>query len=269
MRAHLEHQCRKYPYRLKKDNQKTICFDIKKETDEYGKVVSQLKTHSFDFEKCKRALTEMIIRDELPFRFVEGDGFRKFCYIMEPRFIVPSRMAIARDCMKLFDEERLVLKENMRNQRICLTTDTWTSVQNINYMCLTAHWIDDDWKLHKRVLNFRQVSNHKGKTIGRELEMCLLDWGIDKILTLTVDNASSNNIAVEHLKGKTKMWKSTILSNEFLHVRCAAHILNLVVKDGLFEANASIVKIRNAVRFFRSSPARLIAFQKCVEKEKN
>ena len=98
--------------------------------------------------------------------------------------------------------------------------------------------------------------------------MCLLDWGIDKILTLTVDNASSNNIAVEHLKGKTKMWKSTILSNEFLHVRCAAHILNLVVKDGLFEANASIVKIRNAVRFVRSSPARLIAFQKCVEKEK-
>ena len=92
---------RKYPYILKKDNQKTICFDIKKEIDEYGKVVSQLKTHSFDFEKCKKALTKMIIRDELPFQFMEGDEFRKFCNIMEPKFIVPSRMTIARDCMKL------------------------------------------------------------------------------------------------------------------------------------------------------------------------
>ena len=56
-----------------------------------------------------------------------------------------------------------------------------------------------------------------------------------------------------------------VLNNEFLHIRCSAHILNLVVQDGLKEHNESVIKIRNAVRHVRSSPARLDAFKKCVE----
>ena len=56
-----------------------------------------------------------------------------------------------------------------------------------------------------------------------------------------------------------------VLNNEFLHVRCSAYILNLVVQDGLKEHNESVIKIRNAIRYVRSSPARLDAFKKCVE----
>ena len=40
------------------------------------------------------------------------------------------------------------------------------------------------------------------------------------------------------------------------------HILNLVVQDDLKE---HAIKIRNAVRYVRSSSARLDAFKKCVE----
>ena len=32
----------------------------------------------FNFEKCKKALVEMTILDELSFRFVESFGFRNF-----------------------------------------------------------------------------------------------------------------------------------------------------------------------------------------------
>jgi hypothetical protein len=30
----------------------------------------------------------------------------------------------------------------MAGQRICLTTDTWTSIQTMNYMVVTEHFID-------------------------------------------------------------------------------------------------------------------------------
>ena len=63
-------------------------------------------------------------------------------------------------------------------------------------MSLTAHWIDNEWNLHKRILNFCQVSNHMSETIGYVIENCLLDWGIDKLLTVTVDNASSNSVTI-------------------------------------------------------------------------
>ena len=45
------------------------------------------------------------------------------------------------------------------------------------------------------------MDSHKGKEIGKVVEGCVIDWGIeDKLSCLTVDNASSNNVAVGYLK---------------------------------------------------------------------
>jgi len=61
----------------------------------------------------------------------------------------------------------------------------------------------------------------------------LLEWGIDNILTFTVDNASSNNLTIKYLKRVTNNWATNILSNDFMHVRYCAHIVNLIVCAGL------------------------------------
>ncbi|XP_023921965.1 zinc finger BED domain-containing protein RICESLEEPER 1-like [Quercus suber] len=90
-------------------------------------------------------------------------------------------------------------------------------------MCLTAHFIDDDWQYHKRILNFRQVPNHKGETIGKVVESLLLSWGIDKIFTLTVDNATYNSGTVTYLDRITKEWGASILGGEFAHEMLCTH----------------------------------------------
>ena len=59
-------------------------------------------------------------------------------------------------------------------------------------MCVPAHFDDNDSRLQKRVLNFSPVSSHRGNDIGKSLEMCLLEWGINNVLTITLDNASSS-----------------------------------------------------------------------------
>ncbi|KAL0003479.1 hypothetical protein SO802_017260 [Lithocarpus litseifolius] len=157
---------------------------------------------------------------------------------------VEPRVTVARDCLRLYIRE----KENLRKvlmagQRVCLTTDTWTSIQNFNYLCLAAHYIDVDWVYHKKILNFCLVPDHKGETIGRVVESCLLQWEIDHIFTITVDNASSNDVAIEYLRRKTKDRVGSLLGCEFLHMRCCAHILNLIVQGGLKDLNESIVKV--------------------------
>ena len=137
--------------------------------------------------------------------------------------------------MKIFVEKS--------TQRISLTTNTSTSIENINYMCLIAHFIDDDWQYHKRILNFHQVPNHKGETIGKLVESLLLSWGIDKIFTLTVDNVASNSGTVTYLNRITKEWGASILGGEFIHMRCCAHIVNLIVMEGLKGLHESIIKV--------------------------
>ncbi|KAF7144633.1 hypothetical protein RHSIM_Rhsim04G0162100 [Rhododendron simsii] len=107
-----------------------------------------------------------------------------------------------------------------------------------------------------------------GNTLGRMVEECLLDWRIDKFLTVTVDNVSLNSLLIAYLKCMTKDRKTTILNHEFLHVRCSTHILNLIVCDGLQEINVTIARVRNMVRYVRSSTSRMAEFWSYVENEK-
>nr|XP_011463596.1 PREDICTED: zinc finger BED domain-containing protein RICESLEEPER 2-like [Fragaria vesca subsp. vesca] len=162
------------------------------------------------------------------------------------------------------------LKNTLKKLRVNLTIDTWTSVQNINYMVLTAHFIDINWKMHKRVINFAVIQNHQGATIGRLIESCLADWGIEKVMCIIVDNASANKSAMEWLVAKMNRSAGyqLILGGKYMHMRCTAHITNLIVGHGLKRLQKSVSAIRNAVKFVRSSPNRLEYFKKTVEREK-
>ena len=181
LRTHLEAWRKKYPYGKNKKEDKTqmtLAFRPKKSDDAEGANSNSLIFVSYNESMSKEALSWMIIVDELSFKFVEHEGFRNYSNVLQPRFTVPTRITIARDCIRLYSIERDRLKIFLEKstQRISLTTVTWTSIQNINYMCLIAHFIDDD----KRILNFLQVPNHKGETIGNVVESLLLSLGIDK-----------------------------------------------------------------------------------------
>jgi len=135
-------------------------------------------------------------------------------------------------------------------------------------MCVTCHFIDGDWNLYKRIINYSLIPNHKEETIGKKIESCMLDWGISNIFTVTINNASANDTAIKYLKRKSRDKVGAILGNEFMHMRCCAHILNLIVTDGLKEVSDSIVNVRNAVKYVKSSPLRFEKFKACMEIEK-
>jgi hypothetical protein len=261
-------KCSKYPHKTPRSQEcKQSNLNFSPSTKEGD---ASLVYQKYNAEVIRKGLSYMVIVDELPFKFVENKGFKYFCSVMQPRFQVPSRFTVARDCYEMYLSEKEKLKSFMKKccQRVCLTTDTWTSLQQINYMVLTAHFVDNDWKLHKRILNFCPISSHKGEMIGKAIEKCLLDWEVDRVFTITVDNASSNDQAIAYMKRKLNNWGGCVLNGDFLHVRCVAHIINLVVQDGLKEISDSIVRVRQAVRYVKQSPARLQKFKKCIEEEK-
>ncbi|KAL5758800.1 hypothetical protein ACOSP7_021411 [Xanthoceras sorbifolium] len=267
MNTHMKTRCTKYQAIVVDENQKML---VKQKTvDGYG---NNLGLANFSAEECRRALAEMLVLDELPFRFVENQGFRRFCQVACPKFEIPSRRTIVRDLYKLYVDEKAKLKNyfSRSKERVCLTTDTWTSVQNINYMVITCHFIDYEWRLQKRILSFSQIVDHSGDSIGRCIEEVLLEWGIDKVFTITVDNATANATAMSYVRRKLNSWQldGAILGGKYLHVRCCAHILNLIVSDGLKDLHESVVAIRNAVKYVKSSPSRLDIFRRCVTHEK-
>ena len=64
----------------------------------------------------------------------------------------------------------------------------------------------------------------------------------------------------------TKDWNGTVLGNEFMHMRSCAYILNLIVGEGLKEIDASVTKMREAVRYVKFSPNRNQTFRNFMER---
>ncbi|PPD95884.1 hypothetical protein GOBAR_DD07094 [Gossypium barbadense] len=54
----------------------------------------------------------------------------------------------------------------------------------------------------KGIFQLGDLIKKHGEPIGMVIEKCLLNWGIDKLFTVTVDNASSNDVAIGYLRKK-------------------------------------------------------------------
>lgn len=52
----------------------------------------------------------MVVEDELPFWFVEGEVFQAYSKYLEPRFKIPSRHTVTKDIMKLYSVYRELLR---------------------------------------------------------------------------------------------------------------------------------------------------------------
>ncbi|VVA33203.1 PREDICTED: zinc finger BED domain-containing [Prunus dulcis] len=174
-----------------------------------------------------------------------GSGFKDFVYELNPKFKILNRQKIAAGIWDLFLVEKAKIMSVIGNHKVSITTDTWTSIQNINYMVVTTHFMDSDGICIK-------IPNHKGVDIDKTLCACLNAWGIEKLFSITVDNTSANDGAVVYVENRMKDFNDLLLDGKYLHLRCACHILNLIVKDGLKQLLSFKV---------HSSPSRLDSFR--------
>ena len=85
------------------------------------------------------------------------------------------------------------------------------------------------------------------------------------MFTISVDNASSNDVAITILKDIFSRNKKLICGGKLFHVRCCAHILNLIVQDGFSGIKDVIKDVHESVRFINQNEARLNSFSDIVQ----
>ncbi|BAF13646.2 zinc finger BED domain-containing protein RICESLEEPER 2-like [Oryza sativa Japonica Group] len=231
----------------------------------------RLKNWSFDPEVSRKELMRMIVLHELPFQFVEYDGFRSFAASLNPYFKIISRTTIRNDCIAAFKEQKLAMKDMFKgaNCRFSLTADMWTSNQTMGYMCVTCHFIDTDWRVQKRIIKFFGVKTpHTGVQMFNAMLSCIQDWNIaDKIFSVTLDYASANDSMAKLLKCNLKAKKTIPAGGKLLHNRCATHVINLIAKDGLKVIDSIVCNIRESVKYRDNSLSRKEKFEEIIAQE--
>ena len=105
------------------------------------------------------------------------------------------------------------------------------------------------------------MTGYSGEILAKSVEIYLNGCELNKVLSLMVDNVSSNDVGIQYLNRWLMYGNSMILKREYIHTHYCAHILNLIVKEGLKEIHDSIFRIRAAVKNVRSFPVRWQRFK--------
>ncbi|XP_057550573.1 zinc finger BED domain-containing protein RICESLEEPER 2-like [Amaranthus tricolor] len=261
LKDHIQ-SCRK---RICQDLRQTRLFGTQRNVNDSSDSLT-LAPYEFCQEDGRKDLAEMIILHEYPISMVEHYGFRKYSKTLQPGFKVPCRTTTRKDIMKRYEDEKdniLALLRNVKS-RISLTTDMWTaSNQRKGYMAVTSHFIDNAWKLQSRIIRFLYVpAPHNAEVLADALKQCIQSWNLDlRLASITVDNCTTNDAMMNIIKDAFP-YGSLLLDGEFLHMRCCAHILNLIVQDGLNAVEYDGVnRIRESVVFWTGSDKRVQKFE--------
>jgi hypothetical protein len=108
----------------------------------------------------------------------------------------------------------------------------------------------------------------RGIDVPDAIYKCLKTWGIEnKVFSVPIDNASYNDSFLRSLKDNLSLTSKLIISGSLFHVRCCAHILNLLVQDGLSKIKDTIFNIRESVKYINHNDGRLKAFCDVVEQK--
>lgn len=218
--------------------------------------------------RFRELLSRAIIRHGYTFSWVEHEGNREIHAYLNHEVQSITRNTAKANCIKLHKTLKCQLMKILRNVpgRICLTFDMWTSCQTEGYLCLTAHYVDAKWRLNSKVLNFIHIeSPHTGYAMYSHIYALIRDWGIEhKNFSITLDNASSNDKMQDYLKDSLNCQDSLLCNGQFFHIRCAAHVLNLIVKEGIKIIEHSIEKIRKSVKYVKWSETRKQSFEAAV-----
>ncbi|CAN0846151.1 Putative AC transposase [Linum grandiflorum] len=214
---------------------------------------AELSANQFSSEVSRKKLSIMILMHEYPLSIVDHLYFKRFCCTLQPLFKVPTRNTIKNDILTLYDRNK---------GRIAITTDMWTATnQKRGYMAVTAHFNDNDFKNRHMLLRFLYLpAPHTSERLAARLSECLHDWNIDsKLSTITLDNCTTNDSLIRILKQKLVL-SNLIKDGALIHMRCSAHILNLIVRDGLDVIKEGVEKIRESVVFWTCTPRRVEYF---------
>ncbi|XP_012570565.1 zinc finger BED domain-containing protein RICESLEEPER 2-like [Cicer arietinum] len=208
----------------------------------------ELVTGIYDAENARKELAHAIILHEYPLSIVEHIGFRRYSVSLQPLFQVPCRNTIKKEIFKVYEVEKTIILKLLETlpQRVAITSDMWTAS-------------------NKKKRFIYVPAPHTSKRLCKALVECLMDWNIDtKLSTITLDNCSTNDAIIEKIKDKLQL--NTLLKDEvLLHMRCCAHILNLIVKDGLEVVKDGVERIQDSVAYWTATPKMKEKFEETVK----
>ncbi|KAI7951250.1 hypothetical protein MJO28_006934 [Puccinia striiformis f. sp. tritici] len=219
--------------KLLKKTKKSSHIDMEKWSKSGGskKIKVQLNNESLN-----NAIVYFLAECDLSFSTVERKSFQALVHLLNegatPLLVNTSRFGISTHLARVFlqSQKTLKLKFIAKQDTVSFTTDAWTAPNVTAFMAVTAHYLDLNFKMKDLTLAVPHIQGaHTGKMFAHLFYDLLKKFGcIDKIHTITADNASTNNKMAQELSLQIQSF------NPATHLLgCVAHVINLAAQAGI------------------------------------
>nr|XP_039259394.1 zinc finger BED domain-containing protein RICESLEEPER 3-like isoform X2 [Styela clava] len=193
----------------------------KLETFFKSKSISRQRQNHID-----KLIVNVIIGDMRPINIVEGEHFRNLISNLEPGYEMPGRTFFGKQIETTYSQYKCKLMSILKEQNvISITTDAWTSIRMEAYITVTAHFVMAG-ELQNYVLSTTQiVGDQTGINLKSYILYVLNDFSIppSSIFAIVTDNGANVVSACKILQTE----------HGWHHIRCAAHTLQLCIKDAI------------------------------------
>lgn len=153
---------------------------------------------------------------------------------------IPSAKTMRRQIRELVREnQKTILQTLPPGAKLSLALDCWTSPFKQAFMAITGYFINKDWEYREILLGFEPLhGSHSGVNLSEVVFNLLQEHQIiDRVLSVTTDNASNNKTLIESVHEAIEGLQSSS-DVAVIQVPCIAHVIQLSLKSLLGKIKA-------------------------------
>lgn len=155
-------------------------------------------------------LTTLITECNLPLRLVESPAFRNLLVYLNPQvepWLPESHNTIHAWVLRQFEFQKQRVKKQLQASVSCIhiTTDLWTSSNNLALLGAIAHFVNPQGGLEEALICLKEVEgSHSGENLSRYILQAIDDFEITPRLGyFQMDNAPNNDLLLREVSIST------------------------------------------------------------------
>ncbi|KAJ6865962.1 hypothetical protein NC652_037478 [Populus alba x Populus x berolinensis] len=221
----------------------------------------------FDQERSRLNFVRMLMKLGFPLDMVQNEFFKTFVYYLQPKFQLCSQDIVQADALSIYRQEKEKLMKYLDNLSSLFSTtiDLQSYGDNKMTCCLTMHFIDDGWRMNKKILAFRSIEHDY---MNEAVKNVLVEWNIiKKVHFMFAEIAPPNSQMTREFRSKL-LSQFPHMNGDLLCFSCYAQTLKLLARDGFYEIKDVLNKIRGCIEYVNATPTNQDKFREAINNVK-
>lgn len=202
------------------------------------------------------SLINWVVHEKQSPQIMSSEPFQDFCKKLNRFYALPSPDQLERGIGDEYTRYQSLVRMVIDNipGRVSLTCDSWSPHIMRGYIAISAHWIDENWKLNSCVIGIKYFPAPRNEHAMSELLLNLIkEYNLHtKIRSITTGSSKEMEPAMRLVAEALNAQYITGLDADW-HIRCVSEIITHAVMECDLLMQEEVAKLRTILQIVHNS----------------